>query len=148
MKKAPSKPTLVLFAVLLSLAVTASAQVFRYYTNGSIWTVTMVKIKPGMDPAYLQHLDGPFKKEHDAQVKAGYMKSYKILRTLDDDASWNLLILREYKSLTDLEANEEKADALARQVTGDDQVQMKGYDDRSKIREVLGTKTARELLLK
>ena len=148
MKIAPSRSSLVLFAVLLSLAVTASAQVFRYYTNGSIWTVTMVKVKPGMDPAYNQHLDGPFKKEADAMVKAGYMKSYKILRTLGDDDSWNLLILREYKSLADFEANEEKADALSRQVSGDDPVQMKGYEDRSKIREVLGTKTARELLLK
>ena len=148
MNKRYPKLSIALFVVLMILGATASAQVFRYYTNGSVWTITMVKIKSGMDPSYMQHLDGPFKKEHDAQVKAGYMKSYKILRTLDDDASWNLLILREYKSLADYEANEEKADALSRQITGDDQAQMKGYEDRSKIREVLGTKIAREVLLK
>jgi hypothetical protein len=148
MKKITSKPFLALFATLLLLAASASAQIFRYYTNGSIWTVTTVKIKAGMDPAYLQYLDGPFKKESDAMVKAGYMKSYKLLRTVDDDSSWNLMILREYKGLADLEANEEKADALLRQVAGDDQAQMKGYEDRSKIREVLGTKTARELMLR
>jgi len=62
-----------------------------------------------MDPAYLQYLAGQFKKDEDAQVKAGYEKSYRILRTLDDDSSsWNLLILREYPSLAALEANEEK----------------------------------------
>ena len=76
------------------------------------------------------------------------MKSYKILRTLDDDASWNLLILREYKSLAAMEADTEKADALALQTSGNDDVQMKGYEDRSKIREVLATKNARELMLK
>jgi hypothetical protein len=70
------------------------------------------------------------------------------LRTLDDGADWNLLILREYPNLAALEANEEKADALARQTEGDEQVQMKGYEDRSKIREVVWVKTAREYLLK
>lgn len=148
MKRIPSRLWIVSFAALLLLGATASAQIFRYYTNGSVWTVTTVRIKPGMDPAYLQYLDGPFKKESDAMVKAGFMKSYKLLRTLDDDSSWNLLILREYKSLSDYEANEEKADALSQKLVGDDQTQMKGYEDRSKVREVLATKTARELLLK
>jgi hypothetical protein len=102
-----------------------------------------------MDPAYLEYLGGVFKKETDAQVQAGYMKSYKILKTIDDDSTaWNLLILREYASLADLEKNEEKADAKSREIWGGDQQVMKGYEDRSKIREVLGTKTTRELRLK
>ena len=32
--------------------------------------------------------------------------------------------------------------------SGDDQAQMQGYQDRSKYREVVGTKYARELILK
>jgi hypothetical protein len=70
------------------------------------------------------------------------------LRTLDDGADWNMLILREYANLAALEANEEKADALARQTEGDETAQMKGYDDRSKIREIVWIKTAREYQLK
>jgi hypothetical protein len=77
------------------------------------------------------------------------MKSYKILRTLDDNGpSWNMIILREYASLADMERNAEKSDAKAREVSGSDDMQMKGYEDRSKIREVLGTRTAREVRLK
>jgi hypothetical protein len=37
---------------------------------------------------------------------------------------------------------------LAQQTEGTDQVQMKGYEDRSKYREVVGTKFAREVVLK
>jgi hypothetical protein len=59
-----------------------------------------------------------------------------------------LLILREYASLAALEANVEKADALLQQTEGSDQVQMQGYQERSKYREVVGTKYARELILK
>ena len=148
MKRFSRKLALAIFAGALMLAITATAQVYKYYSPGSVWTVTTIRIKSGMDQSYLSYLDSEFKKESDAQVKAGYMKSYKILRTLDDDASWNLLILREYKSLAAMEADTEKSDALALQTSGNDDVQMKGYEDRSKIREVLATKTARELMLK
>jgi hypothetical protein len=34
------------------------------------------------------------------------------------------------------------------QVEGSDQVQMQGYQDRSKYREVVGTRYAREVVLK
>ena len=148
MKRFSRKLALAIFAGALVLAVTATAQVYKYYSPGTIWTVTTIRVKSGMDQAYLAYLDTEFKKESDAQVKAGYMKSYKILRTLDDDSSWNLLILREYKSLAAMEADTEKSDALSQSVVGNDQMQMQGYEDRSKIREVLATKTARELMLK
>ena len=53
----------------------------------------MIQMTSGMDQKYLQDLDTSFKKSEDAQVKAGFQKSYKILRTLDDSGTWNLLIL-------------------------------------------------------
>ena len=137
-------------AGVLLLAISAFAQVYRFYSPGSIWTVTTIRIKAGMDPAYLQYLDGQLKKDSDSQIKAGYMKSYKILRTVDDvQSSWNMLILREYKSLGQMEADEEKSDKLSRDtMREDDEKQMKGYEDRSKVREVMATRTTRELILK
>ena len=138
-----------LAVVALLAAIPVFGQIYRYYNPATIWTVTTIRINSGMDPAYLQYLDGQFKKDSDAAVKAKYMNSYKILRAIDDDTSWNMLILREYDSLASLEANQEKADALSRQVLGDDDTkQMQGYEDRSKVRQVLGTKTMRELTLK
>jgi hypothetical protein len=135
-------------AIAVAITVTVAGQVHKYYSPGTVWTVTMIKIAPGMDQMYMQYLDGQFKKGEDAQVKAGFQKSYKILRTMDDGGAWNMLILREYASLSSLEANEEKADALMQQTEGTDQVQMQGYQDRSKYREVVATKYARELILK
>ena len=129
-------------------AVPVMGQVYKYFSPGTIWTVTMIKMASGMDQMYLQYLDTSFKKSEDAQVKAGFQKSYKILRTLDDSGTWNLLILREYASLAAVEANVEKSDALLQQSDGTDEAQMKGYQDRSKYREVVGTKYARELILK
>ena len=141
--------TAVLIGVLIAMgAVPVIGQVHKFFSPGTVWTVTMVKMASGMDQTYLQYLDGQFKKSEEAQIKAGFEKSYKILRTMDDGGAWNLLILREYTSLASIEANEDKADALSQQTEGNDQAQIQGYQERSKYREILGTKYARELVLK
>ena len=141
--------TVVLIGVLTAMgAVPVIGQAYKFFSPGTVWTVTMIKMASGMDQSYLQYLDGQFKKAEDAQIKAGFEKSYKILRTMDDGGGWNLLILREYASLASIETNTEKADALTQQTEGNDQAQMQGYQDRSKYREIIGTKYARELVLK
>jgi hypothetical protein len=138
-----------LVSVLLLLAVSVYGQVHKYFTPGTVWGVTTIRIHPGMDQAYLEYLDTQLKKESDISIKNGFMKSYKILRGQDDDSGWNMLILREYDSFASLEKNEEKADEVLRQATGiDDQKGMQGYTDRSKVRDVMGTKFMREVILK
>ncbi len=138
-----------LVSLLLLLAVSVYGQVHKYFTPGSVWGVTTIRIHPGMDQAYLEYLDTQLKKESDISIKNGFMKSYKILRGQDDDSGWNMLILREYDSFASLEKNEEKADEVLRQATGiDDQKSMQGYIDRSKVRDVMGTKFMHELILK
>src|SRR5713226_5251981 len=117
MKSITKKLSVAIALAMVLLAIPVVGQIYHYYRPGTIWTVTTVRIHAGMDPAYLQYLDGAFKKDSDAAVKAKYMKSYKILRAVDDDdTSSNMLLLREYDSLASMEANEEKADALSRQV--------------------------------
>ena len=142
------KKVLLVGALATVIAMPVSGQVHKYFTPGTVWSVTTIRIVRGMDQMYMEYLDGQFKKGEDAQVKAGFQKSYKIFRTLDDGGDWNLLILREYESLAALEANVEKSDALLQQVEGTDQAQMQGYQDRSKYREVVATKYAREIILK
>ena len=136
-------------ASLLMLSVSAYGQIYKYFTPGSVWEVSMIRIHSGMDQAYMQYLDTELKKESDAAIKNGFMKSYKILRSQGDDAEWNMLIMREYESFASLEKNAEKADEVLRQATGlDDQKGMQGYTDRAKIRDVVGVKFMREIVLK
>jgi membrane-bound lytic murein transglycosylase len=136
-------------AILLMLSVSAYGQIYRYFTPGSVGEVSMIRIHSGMDQAYMQYLDTELKKESDAAIKNGFMKSYKILRSQGDDAEWNMLIMREYESFASLEKNAEKADEVLRQATGlDDQKGMQGYTDRAKIRDVVGVKFMREIVLK
>ena len=52
------------------------------------------------------------------------------------------MLMVEYKDLTTLEANEDKADAMLQKMFGGDEKVMPGYKERSEIREVLGTRLA------
>jgi hypothetical protein len=135
-------------AVSLLAGVAVWAQVKRPYRDGSVWSIAFIKVKPGMDVAYMNHLSGPWKAEQEAAKKEGLILSYKVLVTEAHGTSdWNLLLMTEYKDLASMEAGQDKFDARAQKVIGDDQTQMQGYKDRLEIREVMGSRLAREVIL-
>ena len=124
------------------------SQVNRPYRNGSVWNIAFIRVKPGMDQAYMNYLATSWKKEQEASKKEGLILSYKVLSTEPHaTGDWNLLLLTEYKDLATMEANEPKMDALTQKVIGDDQKQMQGYRERAEIREVQGERLAREIIL-
>ncbi len=137
-----------LIASLLLLGISVFAQVKRPYRNGSVWNIAFIRMKPGMGTAYMNYLATDWKKNQEAMKREGIILSYKILETeAHGTGDWNLLLLTEYKDLATMEANEDKADAVAQQVIGTDQKQMQGYRDRAEIREVMGDRLAREIIL-
>lgn len=138
--------TLVL-AVLI-IGVSALAQVKRPYHNGSVWNVAFIRMKPGMETAYLNYLAGAWKANQEALKKDGLIVSYKVL-TVEGHTpgEWNVMLMTEYKNLATMEANEDKADDVAQKVVGDDEKQRQGYRERLEIREVMGERLAREINL-
>jgi hypothetical protein len=65
----------VVIGVLVAIgAVPVIGQVHKFFSPGTVWTVTMIKMASGMDQSYLEYLDGQFKKGEDAQIKAGLQK--------------------------------------------------------------------------
>lgn len=146
-----NKKTLVGALVAASLLVgglSVYAQVKRPYRNGTVWTVAFIRIKPGMDTAYLTYLTGDWKREQEAAKKEGLILSYKVLATEGHfPTDFNLMLMTEYRDLATMEANQDKGEALVQRVIGDDQKQMQGYKDRLEIREIIGDRLAREIVL-
>ena len=137
------------FAVLLMIAaISVFAQINRPYHNGSVWSIAFIRIKPGMDTAYMNYVATQWKAEQEAQKKDGNILSYKVMSFEGHTATeFNLMLMTEYKSLAAMEANEDKAEAVAQKVVGNDEVQMKGYNERAAIREIIGDRLAREIIL-
>lgn len=133
---------------ILTLSAVVFAQVSRPYRNGSVWQISFINVKPGMNTAYLNYLSTDWKRQQEALKKDGQILSYKVISTEGHSANdFNLMLMIEYKDLATMEANQTKADALAQQIVGTDEKQMQGYRDRLAIREVLGTRLSREIVL-
>ena len=137
-----------LLVVTLTLSVAAFAQVNRPYSNGSVWQISYIQMKPGMENAYKNYLATDWKKQNEALKKDGGIISYMIIQTEGHSSiDFNLMLMVEYKDLATMEANQSKADNLLQTVIGNDAAQMQGYRDRLQIREVLGTRLARQIIL-
>ncbi|MCA1624094.1 MAG: hypothetical protein LC778_09900, partial [Acidobacteria bacterium] len=51
-----------LIVLILTLSVVVVAQVSRPYRNGSVWGISFIKMKPGMDTAYLNYIATDWKR--------------------------------------------------------------------------------------
>lgn len=137
-----------LVAVVLTLSLVVFAQVNRPYRDGSVWDIQYIRVKPGMETAYMNYLANEWKRLREEQKKTGQILSYKVLTTEGHSTTdFNTILMVEFKDMATMEANADKADALTQRVVGDDQKQMQGYRERSEIREIIGGRLAREIVL-
>ena len=133
---------------LLLLGASVYAQRVRPTHPGTVWELSFIHVKPGMGSAYDKYLASEWKKEHEALKAAGIILSYKVIAAEPHSPTdWDLMLMVEFKDLASLEANEDKADALLQKMFGGDEKVMQGYKERSEIRDVLGTRLAREIIL-
>jgi hypothetical protein len=145
-RRSAALAAIVLLVVLAGF--TAYAQVARPYHDGSVWSIGFIRVKAGMESAYYNYLVSDWKKEQEAMKAEGIILSYKVISVeAHTPAEWNLMLMTEYKSLAAMESSAEKADALGQKLFGSDQKMMQGYRDRLEIREVLGDRLGREIIL-
>lgn len=135
----------VMLLALPSFAQTSSA---RPYKDGSVWSIGYIRMKPGMERTYLTYIATEWKREQEAMKKEGIIVSYKVISTESHGATdYNLMLMTEYKDLTSMEANQSKAEALGEKLFGGDEKVVQGYKDRSLIREIIGDRLGREIVL-
>ena len=135
----------------LSLLITSLcvAQSDAPYTEGPVWTVTMVKTKTGMTDEYLKELAKTLKGTLEEAMKQNLVLDYKIL--LGNPATpqdFNILIMVESKNMAAQDNTREKFDPIARKIVGTTDQQQAIQVKRLDIREIMGTKLMREITLK
>jgi hypothetical protein len=136
-------------ALSLGIASLCSAQSDAPYTEGPVWTVTMVKTKTGMTDEYLKELAKTLKGTLEEAKKQNLVLDYKIL--LGNPATpqdFNVLIMVESKNMAAQDNTREKFDPIARKVVGTTDQQQAIQVKRLDIREIIGTKLMREITLK
>jgi len=111
--------------------------------------MTMIRTKAGLDDDYLRQISGTVKPIYEAEKNQKIILDYKILQ---GDAmgpnDYNIVIMVEYPNMAALDGLREKMDPLIEKAMGNEDQRRATAVKRLDIREILGTKTMREITLK
>jgi hypothetical protein len=119
------------------------------YNEGPVWTVTMIKTKTGLADEYLKQITGTVKPVYDEEKKQKIILDYKILNgEASGPQDFNIMILVEYPNWAAFDNLRDKMDPIVEKVMGTEQQRLDSATKRLDIREILGTKTMREITLK
>ena len=119
------------------------------YNEGPVWTLTMIKTKTGLADEYIKQITGTVKPVYDEEKKAKIILDYKILNgEASDPHDFNILILVEYPNWAAFDNLRDKMDPVVAKVMGSEEQRKEMAVKRLDIREILGTKTMREITLK
>ena len=119
------------------------------YAEGPVWDITFVRAKAGMGDDYLKNLAGAYKTTSEEAKKQGIIMDYKIL--LGDASNkddFNIMLMVQYKNMAAFDGLREKTDPIARKMIGTEDVMRQAAVKRMEVREIMGTKTMREVTLK
>lgn len=119
------------------------------YTEGTVMDMTFVRVKPGGDEAYMKFLATQWKSLNEAGKKEGLVISYHVIQSAaanKDD--WDVLLVTEYKNMATFDGLEAKMRPLMEKMAGSITKAEEQAGKRGEIREILGSKLGRELLLK
>jgi len=144
-------------ALTSSLAVLCSAQPNATnakgsnapYNEGPVWSLTMIKTKSGLADDYLKQITASVKPVYDEEKKQKIILDYKILNgEASGPQDFNILILVEYPNWAAFDSLRDKMDPIVDKVMGTEDQRRATAVKRLDIREILGTKTMREITLK
>jgi hypothetical protein len=119
------------------------------YTEGSVWDVSMIKLKANMGEQYLKSLAATWVKVHEEAKAQGLILSYKVLSgSASNPGDYDILLMTESKNLASLEGNDAKWDAIYAKIVGGEEAAKVLNQNRLDMREIYGDKLMRELKFK
>lgn len=119
------------------------------YNEGGVWALSMIKTKTGLTDEYFKQITGTVKPVYDEAKKEKLILDYKILNgEASGPHDFNILILVEYPNWAAFDTLRDKMDPLLTKVMGSEEQRTQMAVKRLDVREIIGTKTMREITLK
>ena len=137
---------LVGIALLLGLYLVAQ----EHYTEGPVWRVTLISVKPNQMDAYLTSLRQGTKPLLDEQKKEGLIMDYKVFlhETSSGPKDWDVLVAVEYKNHAALDGLTAKTEAARDKVLGGKQQAQQLGEKRQEMREIISSELMQEISLR
>jgi hypothetical protein len=142
------KYTASFLGLVLLFALQACAQ--EHYTEGPVWQVTLIRVKPTQMDAYLTSLRANTKSIYDEMKKEGLILDYKVFlnTTKHDPQDWDIAVGVQYKNFGALDGLTAKGETIRDKVLGSKQAAQQIGEKRVDMREIVSVMTLREVTLK
>ncbi len=138
-----------LMAAAVVLGFTAVSRAEDSYTEGPVVDMTFVKVKPGHFEEYIKFIDTEWKALNEALKKEGLITAYRVVGAPSyGHEDWDLMLVVEYKNMAALDGLDDKSKPIVEKLAGSNQKMEEGTASRGEIREIIGEKMGRELILK
>jgi len=127
----------------------ASAERRLPYTEGSVYALTFIRTRPGRTNDYLTSLQTIYRKVMEDAKSQDLILSYKVfLAPAANRADWDVMTMIEYKNMAAFDGLQQKWEGIYAKSIGSEQQQRAGSQERGKVRDILGEKIVREIILK
>jgi len=137
---------LVVFLLLLVPALFAQ----EHYTEGPIWRVTLIRVKPTHMDDYLTMLRQTTKSVYEENKKQGSIIDYKVFlkETKNSPEDWDICIAVEYKNHAALDGLAAKGEAVRDKILGGKAPAQQLTEKRAEVREIVSSESLQEIFLK
>jgi hypothetical protein len=137
-----------LAAFLLLLAPAVLAQ--EHYTEGPVWRVSLIRVKPTAMDAYLTSLRQSSKPILEEEKRQGIIMDYKVFlkETRNSPEDWDICLAIQYKNYAAMDGLTAKGEMMRDKVLGGKQPAQQLTEKRAEIREVISSELLQEIILK
>jgi hypothetical protein len=135
-----------LFACLFAPALFAQEN----YTEGPLWRVSLIRVKPTHLDEYLTSMRQVSKAFVEEEKRQGLILDYKIFlkETKNSPQDWDVCVAVEYKNHAALDGLDAKMEAIRDKVLGGKQQAHQLGEKREEIREIVSDELLQEIVLK
>jgi hypothetical protein len=142
------KKLLGLLSVLAILASAALAQ--EHYTEGPVWRIQLIRVKPTKMDAYLTSLRQSTKPFIEEEKKQGLVTDYKVFlkQTKNSPEDWDICVAIQYKNWAALDGAAAKGEAVRDKILGGKSQAQDLNEKRGEIREIISSELLQEIILK
>jgi hypothetical protein len=137
---------LVIFVLLLAPGLFAQ----EHYTEGPIWRVQLIRVKPTQMDAYLTSLQQTTKPLIDEEKKQGVIMDYKVFlkQTKNTPEDWDICVAVEYKNYAAMDGLAAKGEMFRDKILGGKAQGQQLSEKRAEIREIISSELMQEIFLK
>ena len=134
----------------LLILLTAALLAQEHYTEGPVWRVQLIRVKPTKMDTYLTSLRQATKPLIEEQKKQGLVTDYKIFlkQTKNNPEDWDICVAIQYKNWAALDGQTAKGEAIRDKILGGKTQAIDLGEKRAEIREIISSELLQEIVLK